>query len=374
MNREWLDQFEAISRDAAGAVARWKEKSGGKAVGWMLTDVPEELILAAGALPVAVLAEGVTLGVADKHFQGFACSYSRSVLELLASRRLSYLDGIVVPYICDTTRALDLVVKHHRFLPFTECLRIPKSTLGAGALSYYRQELLRLAASLAGLTGTYPDQARLREAIQLLNRVRDRLERIRRLLRDRPGLVSASEYFAALRASLVLPKEVALELLERFLAEAEKRVPALAAGPVVILAGKVAEPPAVVEVIESAGLQVKEDLLVLGGRYVTGGVDAKLDPLEALARRQLQQWPMVGVWDHRPRRADFLLERIAAVGARGVIFLIQKFCEPWEIDYPGMKEALDQAGIPSLRLETEYQTGSLEPLRTRVEAFAEMLA
>lgn len=374
MNREWLDQFEAIGRDAAGAVARWKEQTGGRAVGWVLTDVPEELILAAGALPVAILAEGVTLGLADRHFQGFACSYTRSVLELLASNRLSYLDGLVVPYICDTTRALDLVVKHHRFLPLTECLRIPKTTLGAGVLPYYREELKRLQGSLARWTGTFPDEPRLAQAVALMNSVRDRLERIRRLFLERPGLISASEYFSALRASLVIPKEEVIALLERFLAEAEKRTPVSAPGPAVLLAGKVAEPPAVVELIEAAGLRVKEELLVLGGRYVSGRVDAKLDPLSALARRQLEQWPLVGVWDHRPRRADFLLERLAAAGARGVIFLIQKFCEPWEIDYPGIKEALDQAGIKSLRLEIEYQMGSLEPLRTRVEAFAELLA
>lgn len=374
MNREWLERFEALSRDAAGNVARWKERTGGKAVGWTLTDVPEELILAAGALPVAVLAEGVTPGAADRHFQGFACSYTRSVLELLASDSLSFLDGLIVPYICDTTRAMDLVVKFHRFVPFGECLRIPKTTVGAGVVAYYREELNRLAQSLASLTGVYPDASRLREAIQLMNRLRGKLDRLRRLLRERPGRILAAEYFAALRASLVLAKPEAIDLLDRFLAEVQNRGPAAAAGPSVLLAGKVAEPPALVELIESSGLRVVDDLLVLGGRYVTAGVEVKLEPLTALARRQVEQWPMVGVWDHRPRRADFLRERVADSGAQGVIFLVQKFCEPWEIDYPGLKEELDRAGIPSLRLESEYQMSSLEPLRTRLEAFAEMLS
>ena len=374
MNRGWLEKFEAICREMPQTVAAWKKQTGGKAVGWMLTDVPEELILAAGALPVAILAEGVTLGEADKYFQGFACSYSRSVLELLASGRLSALDGVIIPYICDTTRALDLVVKYHRFLPYTECLRIPKTTVGAGVLPYFRQELERLGSSLGRLTGTDPDPDRLRQAIRLMNEVKSRLDRIRGVLRERPGAISAAEYLGAVRASLSLPKEEAIRLLDEFLAEAKIRTQAPGRLPKVILAGKVAEPAALLEMIEAAGFRVVEDLLVLGGRSIQTRAAEEGDPLENLARAQLERWPMTGVWDSRRSRAEFLLERVSASQAEGVIFLVQKFCEPWEIDYPGLKEALDRAGIKNLRLETEYQTGSLEPLRTRVEAFAEMLA
>jgi len=373
MNRRWLEKFDAICREMPQTVARWKAKTGAKAVGWMLTDVPEELILAAGALPVAILAEGVTLGEADKHFQGFACSYSRSVLELLASGRLAFLDGVIIPYICDTTRALDLVVKYQRFLPWTECLRIPKTVVGEGVVPYYRQELERVVSSLAGLTGTRPNPEQLRRAVQTMNQVKSRLDRIRAILRERAGAVSAAEYLGAVRASLSLPKEEAILLLDEFLAEAKVRTQAPGKLPRVVLAGKVAEPAAVVEMIEAAGLRVVEDALVLGGRYLETRVAEPGDPLENLARAQLERWPMTGVWDSRRSRGEFLLERVRAAQAQGVIFLVQKFCEPWEIDYPGLKEALDRAGIKNLRLETEYQMGALEPLRTRVEAFAEML-
>ena len=376
MAEKWQEKFNGVCRDLPATVARWKEKHRGKAVGWALTDVPEELVIAAGALPAALLAENVRLVEADKHFQGFACSYSRSVLELLAAKQLEFLDGVIVPYICDTTRALDLVVKFNQFLPWTDCLRIPKTTVGQGIFPYYRQELERLRNRLAELTGHYPDAEEIRAAIIQVNRVKTRLDQIRALLREKPGLIAAAEYFGAVRASLTLPKDEAAKLADEFLADVEKRKPVSAASAdstPVILAGKVAEPPAVVELIEAAGLRVVDDSLVLGGRYAAARADENADPMDALVRRQLTQWPMVGVWDERPERASFLIERARASRAKGAVFLVQKFCEPWEIDYPGMKEALDQEGIPSLRLETEYQMGSLEPLRTRVEAFAEML-
>lgn len=371
MDRKWLDRFNAVAAAVNAAAARWKQRTGGKAVALLHTDVPEELVMAAGALPLTVLAEGVTLGEADKYFQGFACSYTRSALELLSGGGLKSFDGVITPYICDTTRSLDLVLKFNRFLPYTECLRIPKTTVGTGVRPYYLGELARLRDSLAGLTGQAPTDATLRDAIRQVNRVRDRLSEVRAALRG--GRVSAAEYLGAVRASLCLPKDEAETLLNEFLADAAKRKPTPADLPTVLLAGKLAEPPALAEVIEAAGVRVVDDLLVLGARYVEGRADEAGDPLAALTDRQLRMLPMTGVWDESRERAEAVIKRVRAANARGVIILVQKFCEPWEIDYPGIKEALDREGIPNLRLETEYQTGTLEPLRTRVQAFAEMI-
>lgn len=65
-DRAWAEPYESVKS--------WKDKNGGKAVGLVLTDVPEELVLAAGALPMSVLAAEVPIQHADRHFQGFACS------------------------------------------------------------------------------------------------------------------------------------------------------------------------------------------------------------------------------------------------------------------------------------------------------------
>jgi benzoyl-CoA reductase subunit C len=52
--------------------------------------------------------------------------------------------------------------------------------------------------------------------------------------------------------------------------------------------------------------------------------------------------------------------------------VVEKFCEPHAFDYALVMPALDQAGLPYLMLEME-QTPSLEALRTRLQAFVEML-
>jgi benzoyl-CoA reductase subunit C len=55
-----------------------------------------------------------------------------------------------------------------------------------------------------------------------------------------------------------------------------------------------------------------------------------------------------------------------------VVFVIEKFCEPHAFDYALVLPALDRAGVPHLLLEME-QTPSLEALRTRLQAFVEMV-
>jgi len=57
----------------------------------------------------------------------------------------------------------------------------------------------------------------------------------------------------------------------------------------------------------------------------------------------------------------------------GLIFLHLKFCEPENYDYNDMREGLNSAGIPNLRLETEFTNPSLGQIRTRLEAFIEMI-
>jgi hypothetical protein len=64
--------------------------------------------------------------------------------------------------------------------------------------------------------------------------------------------------------------------------------------------------------------------------------------------------------------------KLVLQGADGVVFVLKKFCEPHAWDYPYLAAALTKKGVPHLLLETE-QTTPVEQVRTRVEAFLEML-
>jgi len=66
-------------------------------------------------------------------------------------------------------------------------------------------------------------------------------------------------------------------------------------------------------------------------------------------------------------------EKAETCKADGVIILLAKYCEPHLFSYPFIKRTLADRGIPHLMIETEHEAMSLEGIRTRVQAFMEML-
>jgi benzoyl-CoA reductase/2-hydroxyglutaryl-CoA dehydratase subunit BcrC/BadD/HgdB len=73
------------------------------------------------------------------------------------------------------------------------------------------------------------------------------------------------------------------------------------------------------------------------------------------------------------RRFDHVLEMIDEFRVDGVIFYTMKFCDPFLFDVPLFKEGLARRGLPSLLLEGDYTPGTLGRVKTRIEAFTEML-
>lgn len=371
MTAEWLQAAQAAGRDPAKTIERWKRSSGGKAIGLVLADVPEELVHAAGALPVTPLLSAQTFEHADQRLQGFACSYSRSLLELADSGRLSWLDGLIVPYACDTTRCLDLIFRHLDRFEFHDCLRLPKRNSAEGVEDYFRDELQRVAQNLSAFTGREVGDESLRDGIRAYNRVRAPLERLRELMRRAALGIKASDYLSLVKAALVMAPEESAPLLEAAAAAAVAEP--VADRPRLVVAGKLAQPAGVLDLIEAAGLAVIEDHLAVGGRWAAASVEENGDPIAALVKRQLNRLPFAGIWDGRPSRAAYLLERTKALKADGVALLLQKFCEPAEVDLPGIRQEIEREGIPLLVVETDFQGESLAAVETRVQAFAEML-
>jgi benzoyl-CoA reductase/2-hydroxyglutaryl-CoA dehydratase subunit BcrC/BadD/HgdB len=141
----------------------------------------------------------------------------------------------------------------------------------------------------------------------------------------------------------------------------------------IFLSGGVCNLPDLYGVIESAGGIVVGDDLCTGSRGVDGLVDAGRDPVAAVAdrcaRRAICPAKHVGI----TRRGDDLVRQAKASRAQGVMILFLKFCDPHAFDYPYLKSMLDAEGIPSLLVELESQTAVDGQLRTRCEAFMEML-
>src|SRR3972149_3569285 len=78
----------------------WKKRTGGRTMGCFCSYAPEEILLAAGWMPVRVLGGHEPQDVSEKHIFGMYCPFCRDVLAQGLKGRYDYLDGITIAQSC----------------------------------------------------------------------------------------------------------------------------------------------------------------------------------------------------------------------------------------------------------------------------------
>ncbi len=337
-------------------------------LGFLTAYVPEELFHAAGFTPVFIFHTPDDQGYARAHLPGFTCWVAGSALDQALAGELDGLAGIALAQTCDTVQGLTDIwrrnVPHIPLFHFGMPLRLDSPS----ARAYLLAELQSLRERVQGITGRPISDSALRASIALYNRTRALV----RCLYARAADFAPPDLYGLVRAAFQTPKETYNQDIGSRMQELSPLPPCRPA-PLLLLVGPVLADPVLFDVIAQAGARVAGDLLDLGERYFA--VDAAEDgnPLEALADRLLALVPTPTKHHPQRTRAAHLLSLVQERNADGLVFARQKFCEPHGFDYVQMAHALDQAGVPHLLVELE-QASQAGQLRTRVEAFVEMLA
>jgi len=203
------------------------------------------------------------------------------------------------------------------------------------------------------------------------------LRKLYTLHEQNPAALSAKELYTIIQASMLMPREKLNELLVKLLNSMEEETEGATAPPGetirLIISGTLLEPLEILDYLEEGGGIVVGDDLQNGFRYIDGDVNENVEPLEALAYRQLNRIPSAGYDIARNPRRYFLVKLAQQKRAHGVILLHLKYCEPENYDYYDNFQALEKAGIHAIRIETEFGTTSLGQIRTRAQAFLEMV-
>jgi bcr-type benzoyl-CoA reductase subunit C len=380
---EALNRIAEVAQNPLESTARWKQATGGKVVGClacMPPFAPEELVHAAGMLPVGLWGAEIPVRLADAKLQIFACSVARTSLEMGIDGTLSICDAFLFPSTCDAFQNLSEV---WRFATEGPCFEVtfPKQKDTPAARRYLARELERLQAELEVFSGAPVSEASLRASIRLYNEHRKLMRKLDEKRGHDPGCLSARQMTETVLAASFLPKEEHASLVKALLNSSPDpghRDPAEAVpggqSPVrVYLSGIMARPRAIPEVLDALGVWVVGDDLGLGSLYYGVDVPEGGLPRADLAEGYLRYPPCSTVHPSSPERSRELIRRVRQTRAQGVLILATKFCEPEFFDVPQLKDDLEEAGIPSLLLETEL--GMTEPgsVRTRVEAFVETL-
>ena len=354
------------------AVREWKA-SGRKVIAFECTYVPEEIIYAAGALPVRLTGDSRMANYDDANAYMYqnTCSFIRNCLEMVLKDRYGFLDGFTAASTCDCSRRLADVWEHYKFTPFVHTIGVPRK-ITPEAYELYESEIRRFISRLSEFMGVSIDNAALQQAITIYNRRRDLLRRLFGMNKlDCPPL-SGSELLSVLNASVSMPPEQFNALAERLLEQLEA-VPRRMQGKFrIMIGGSPLNNPDFIRAIEEQGGMVVIDELCTGIRYWWEGVDPDADPVKAICRRYLHNFACP-----RMEPSGDRLQRIARVvrdfRVEAVITQMVRYCVPQTMEQPLVREMLQEMGIPVLELDIEYGMGGTGQITTRLQAFFEML-
>ena len=99
--------FKAIASNPKKAIADAQAKTGKPAVGVLPVYTPEEIIYAAGALPVGCWGKATkTISKARTYLPAFACSIMQSIMEMELEGVYDDLKAVVVSSPCDTLKCM----------------------------------------------------------------------------------------------------------------------------------------------------------------------------------------------------------------------------------------------------------------------------
>jgi len=361
---------ELVEDPSYPTVRRWRE-AGGKVIGHFQVYFPEEIVHAAGALPLKIRGAQVEAQQAESRFGSYLCSILKTSLELALSERVE-LDMFVTHPICDAARNLAAV--WGRNFPYRcQILYLPQNANSRFAARYLRDEYERLQHEVEAITGVHADDEMLRSSIQVFNRNRKLIRRLYQIKREQPWLLSTDEAYVLMALAGMLPREEHNRLLELAIQQIETRE----AKPqdkirVVFEGGFCEQPPLDFLRVVSQSCYVVDDDLMIGLRWLLEDVPLEGDPLMNLAEAYLEKSSYSPVQhDLRKPKEQMLLQRIRGSGAEAAIIAAAKMCEPGLDEQVAYAKALDEAGIPYFVNEFEEKMTSFDQIQIQLETFVE---
>jgi benzoyl-CoA reductase subunit C len=383
MNRrvfdEWRDKpleevlyecREMLEDTTFPTVRRWRD-AGGKVIGHFQVYFPEEIVHAAGLLPVKIRGAQVEAMQADSRFGSYLCSILKTSLELALSGRLQ-LEMFVTHPICDAARNLAAVWGRNFSYP-CQILYLPQNANSSHAPTYLRGEYDRLRRAVEAIGGTPVTDNALRNSLAIYNENRALLRELYAVKRETPWLISADEAYALVAIGGVIPCDEHNDLLQVVLPMIrERQVRPKDKIRVVFEGGFCEQPPLDLIRALARSCYVVDDDLLIGMRWIVDDVALAGDPLMNMAEAYLEKSSYSPVQhDLRKPKEKMLLDRIRSSRADAAIITAAKMCEPGLEEQVAYTRALDEAGIPYFVGEFEENMTSFDNMEIQLETFVE---
>lgn len=342
------------------------KQEGNRLIGYFCSYCPEEIVYAAGLIPVRIFDTPTSYPRQTKHLQSYYCAHCHGCLEAGLRGDYDYLDGIVLPYACDHTRSAYESWRVNKLLRYTRFIDMPSQVDTLIAKEFFMQELKSFTSSLEKAFQVEITTNKISQGILLCNENRRLLRRLFELKKEDRSPVSGSDTFLAILSSTISSKKFHTEMVRECLSNIDGRAEGNSGKKRIMLMGTELHSDQIIAYIENNGGFVAADELCTGTRYIWNDVDEEKEVFEALAERYLLgvNCPIKRPGTLRMNHIEKMLEEFKI---DAVIHLHPKNCDPLSWEEPFIKKMLDQKGIPSLFLETETEQ-TMKSLAQNLEA------
>lgn len=369
-----LSKMKEVVENPNAAVKKYKSETGKKAIGCFPVYCPEEIIHAAGMLPVGIWGGQTELDLAKQYFPAFACSIMQSCLEYGLKGAYDELSGVIIPGMCDTLICLGqnwkLAVPHIKYISLVH----PQNRKLEAGVKYLISEYKGVKRELEEICGYEIEEAKIHESIEVYNEHRKTMRDFVEVAYKHSNTIKPSIRSLVIKSGFFMRKEEHTELVKDLIAKLNAMPEEVCSGKKVLLTGILADSKDILDILEDNNISVVADDLAQETRQFRTDVPAGDDALERLAR----QWSNIEgcslAYDPKKKRGSLIVDEVKKKDIDGVIFCMMKFCDPEEYDYPLVRKDIEDSGIPTLYVEIDQQTQNNEQARTRIQTFAEMMS
>jgi predicted CoA-substrate-specific enzyme activase len=348
-----------------------------KKIGYLCTYTPIELLAASGAAHTRLLkcGEPEVVSRGELITKSVFCDFTKSLLGHFAEKDPLHdgLDQVVTFYTCDSMKATAEAIDNF-FVPSLGYV-VPRDGGREAGRKFFRQQILNFRTDLSKLTGKLVTDDEVSEQIQLYNQTRRLIRDISALRkRDNPPL-SGRDFLEITKAFYNLQPEEQLVLLEDVYLRLAS-IPETGPAPLRLMmaGGIVADGDRrIIDMIEDeigARIVVEDHCAGLGAFY--HDTDEKIDPWQALANAYLDQAPCARQTP-LSKRVDFSAELASEYRVQGVIYNYLKFCPCYGMAKHSFVRRFQDMDLPVLELASDYSQGDTGQIKTRLEAFVEVL-
>jgi benzoyl-CoA reductase subunit C len=366
-----------------GRRAKELKASGRKIMGYLSPLGPVEIMTAAGLLPLRLkgyATEPITR--ADAHMETIVCPFVRNVYDATLKGTYDYLDGLVMPHLCDSSSKTFDTWSYTLHLPYTHFLNVPHVT-DDPSIDFFKAILRVFIGSLEKLTGTRITDQALAEAVKAHNENRRTMRELYSLRRAEPPLISGVEMMKVLVAAMSLPVDESSALIRGVIKEMKGRSISPDRGRArIMIVGDQIDNVSLPEIIEKAGAWLVMDDMSIGSKIYWPDIDESINPVQGIAERYLRGIKLPTTYvasgntyqENLDERFGHMKRFIEEFKVNGAILFINKYCDPYGFEVPAIKSYIESSGASVLYLEDEYSASSLPRIVTRIEAFLEMIS